>query len=196
MHLADLLDGHKEVALIVADYLDAAESVRLGLSCVCMKRMVEKAGFLYGPVQKSIPHITGLSPGRRASYYIEIMQTYFGPPLSHRASVLARIVSCWDCAISFEYAVRGFVSREWNAFLTQAGRKQIMWGFEEVNPVQGNGLHADARAKFTEHIKRLADHAFCVENRRLVPGKYEYIAEFPYHWQFNWDVSESDGLDE
>ena len=196
MCLADFLDEHREVALLVANYLDAAESVRLGLSCISMKRMVGNTGFLYGPVQKSIPFITGLSPGRRASYYIEIMRTYFGPPFTHRARVLSSIVHFWNCSISLDYAIRGFVCSEWDAFLTQAGRKQIMWSLEEVKPLENDRRYVGRRAKFTEHIRRLANHAFCVENRRLVPGKFEHIPDFPYHWQFNWDESESDGLDE
>ena len=197
MHLADYLGGNQAVALYILDCLTAAECMRLGLSCVRMYAMVLKKGVLFGPVHRSVPFITGLSPARHGSYYLDIMQTFFGTSKTHRIRTLYQVQHGLYMEAG-DYAFRNIVFSNWDAFTTSAGRAQIQWAAEQLLD-EMRMIHSivarDRIIALLERLIQITSTAFCVQNRTLVPGKFEYETRFPMQIPCFASTLESDGSD-
>ncbi len=199
MHLADYLRGNQAVALYILDHLTAAECMRLGLSCVRMYEMVMKKGVLFGPVHRSVPFITGLSPARHGSYYLDILQTFFGTSKTHRIRTLYQVQHGLYMNEG-DYAFRNIVFSNWDAFTTSAGRAQIMWAAEQIlddwRMKHSSSFFMSVRIiALLERLISTTSTAFCVQNRTLVPGKFEYETRFPTQIPCYASTLESDGSD-
>ncbi len=190
------------MACLIMEQLNAGDCMRLGMSCTRMMNLILERGVLFGPIHRSVPFITGLSPGRDSSYYLDILQVFFGPALSHRAEILSTTGYFWSSG-----CLGCFVYRNKYAFWTNAGRLQILSCLdilvsELTEAPLWNEVRRAEQMNGIDKIRRMVTNAFCVRARRLVPGLMKSI-EIPvpdaqvdaYHFNHDGSESESSGSD-
>ena len=200
MRLDSLLLSNRALALLVVNYLTAGECMRLGMTCVQLMELVKSRGLLFGPLHQSVPFITGLAPGRSSSYYLDILCNFFGPPVEHRLRTLVGIGECWYRIP--RQALPLFVSIYWLAFRTRADRNQILSNVDDMMQKlvdDRTNFKRTERVNFLDSLSRLASHAFCVQNRFLVPGPVDYeqrrFGLFRLHGESESDGSDSEELE-
>jgi hypothetical protein len=171
-----LLNTRDVVSSVVEENLSAAEFVRLSICCKGMKVLLTfTPGLLYLPMLKTLPYITGLSIGRDSAYYLSILQTYFSTPVSDIPNTTARLNFVLGhhfpfLANSVDTTIKEIFRLCRTVCFSAAGRNLILECVDRCRRQYACMMDGHARNAM-ERIVFIVNHAFCVQRRRLQPGK-------------------------
>jgi hypothetical protein len=160
---------------LVEDNLSAGDFVRLSMCCkgFGMLVSVDKAGLLYRPMQRTFPFITGLASGRKMSYYMSILRTYFQDQ-GFTAEKAVRVKHYMGLHFPFTPSTPDRIVRECirmcrTTCFSAQGRKLVLAHLNELTAIYGR---MDAVTDdILRRITLVVSQAFCVQRRRLQPGK-------------------------
>jgi len=176
MPLPALLLGAVDVVCgLVEDNLSAGDFVRL---TVCSKglralALIDKPGFLYQPMHRTFPFITGLAPGRKMSYYMSILKLYFQDP-GFPADKAARIKLYLGLHFPFtisppDTTVRECIRMCRTTCFSAQGRRLVLAHLNELMAIYG--LMDAQTVDVLRRIILIVSRAFCVQRRRLQIGR-------------------------
>ena len=175
-----LLAGSGDIMhLVVEENLSAVEYVRLSMCCKGLKVfLLSTPGLMYLPMHKTFPCITGLAFGRKPVYYLSILKRYFGDKGVWPRAFMMRDI--WPDIFAYNFreaSVEELVSRcvyENRAkYESRRGRESLKWCLNEIRQCMGHRSYRHLTEKAIPIINLLdssVQNAFCVINRRLVPG--------------------------
>jgi hypothetical protein len=177
-----LLAGASDITrYMVEENLSAVEFVRLGMCCKELHAFLQAAqGLMYLPMHRTFPCITGLAYGRKSSYYLSILKNYFGDKRFNGRGFT--MTSIWHDVFPFnssEMSVEEIISKcvydHRHLYECARGRNVAEWCLEEIRQC----ILYEKERDPTEFVKvmQVLDHwiltlhnAYCVINRRLLPG--------------------------
>ena len=173
LHL--LLSSADVVCALVEENLSAGDFFRLSLCSKGLRALalIDAPGLLYRPMQRTFPFITGLAPGRKMSYYVSILRTYFQDP-SFPPDQTARIKLYFGLHFPFTLSDTDTVVRECvrmcrTACFSAQGRRLVSVHLRELVAVYG---HMDQQVvDVLRRLTLIVNQAFCVQRRRLQPGR-------------------------
>lgn len=188
------------VCALVEEHLSVGEFLRL---CMCSKELLalctsaDVPGFLYRPMQRTFPFITGLAPGRKMSYYVSIVRGYYQDQ-AFPSNQSARIKLYLGLHFPFSLINPDVVIQECirmcrTACFSAQGRRLVLAHLNEL--VEIYGMCDWKTVDVLSRLIRIVDQAFCVQRRRLQPGKVVRLQRMRQTFQQPEYDYESEGLD-
>jgi hypothetical protein len=179
-----LLGAADVVCVLVEGNLSAGDCVRLKRCSKALKGVLpERPGLLYAPMHRTFPFITGLSSGRNQSYYMSILNGYyeeknFTPDRAIR--IKAYILHMINMHTATSIAVQECVRMCWTTCLSAQGRTLVIGCLNELLAVGWlkPSWFLDNHFEVLHRVMLIVNQAFCVQRRRLLPGKLVRRVEF------------------
>jgi hypothetical protein len=170
-----LLGAVDVVCGLVEDNLSAGDFVRLSMCGRGFRVLVsvDKPGLLYLPVHRTLPFITGLASGRKMSYYLSILRTYFQDQ-GFTAEKAVRVKHYMGLHFPFTPSTPDFTVRECirmcrTTCFSAQGRGLVLAHLNELMTLYG--MTDAVAAGVLRRVALIVNQAFCVQRRRLQPGK-------------------------
>jgi hypothetical protein len=177
MRLDTLLLCSNDIAISMMDEnLSSTDLVRLCLCCKDLHALVlTTPGLFYLPMLKTLPYTTGLSIGRDSAYYLSILKLYFQPHLPDIANTTARVRYVLGRHFPFldmsaDATVKEIIRLCRTICFSAAGRNLLLECVGDCRRVYGCMMDSEALAALNRFVF-IVDHAFCVQRRRLQPGR-------------------------
>jgi hypothetical protein len=177
-------------------HLSAAELVRLCMCCKGLRCLLERPGLLYLPLLRSLPYTTGLAPHRSASYYLSILHNHFTDP-GFTPDTARRIRYLLGGHFPFmgdsaNGTVRECVRLCRTVCFSKKGRSLILDCLGELWRTNECIMDANTTQAF-HRVTAIVAQAFCVQRRRLQPGRVVRKHRRPMDFEAPEYDYESDG---